>query len=219
MKTTTIKIRTHDALGKPFVLCYVSNNFAYFTSQKLEDQDGDDWHKKNSTSGSPPFTYRKEYDGDRLGKDPWEVIKIGYEGPFENSDYLCDRLSVEQINRGGAAWLMYCGKDKRKSIYAGATVLEFIEQVKATGGQVYVDLDEIKEDEALDKSPFSALSPSKKEELFWQIAQKKGKPGLVAWLWLLSYDEYIRNKIESAFGEDLTTWTDGLAYIDKEVKK
>ena len=141
-------------MGEP-VLCYVDKNWAYFTTQKLKDQWGDDWDDKAYEHNSePPYGPSIHYFSDgHTEKDPrdwnadgtpkWDIIKVAFDGAFKapcdgvnNSDY-----SVEQINAGAVAWLrssQRCKNQKAIIIPAGTTLNDFVKKIREGGGNVYL---------------------------------------------------------------------------------
>jgi hypothetical protein len=137
---------------KNYKLCYIENNFAYFTTQDLDKQWGDDWNDApyEHNAGTPygpvrDFSYIKDgawlrgsnYNED--GTPQWEIYKVAYEGPWDmqtpadiagcNSKY-----SVDMINAKLTPWLT---KFPDKALFAGASVEEFTEFVESCGGTVY----------------------------------------------------------------------------------
>lgn len=117
-------------------LCYVDGNFAYFTTQPLEKQWGDDWNDApyEHNAGAPYGPIREDED--------WEIFKVAFDGDFEtpadiaghNSNY-----SVEMINKGAIAWLTQRWSETKVSINAGATIHQFISLIEIGGGTVYLD--------------------------------------------------------------------------------
>ena len=121
-------------------LCYVTNQWAYFTTQPLDKQWGDDWNDwPYEHNAGEPYEYG---DRDReRGDQPWEIVKIAFEGPLFTPAGLAGGrscYSVEQINAGAVAWLTKAYTKPVVNIYAGATVAEFINLVKEAGGKVYL---------------------------------------------------------------------------------
>lgn len=122
---------------RDFKLCYVENNFAYFTSQPLEKQWGDDWNDApyEHNAGTP-------YGPHREGES-WEIVKIAFDGDFEtpadiagcNSSY-----SVEMINKGAIAWLTQRWSENKISIPAGTTIIEFQKLIELGGGTTYLSM-------------------------------------------------------------------------------
>ena len=125
---------------KPYpgsILCYVDGNRAYFTTDTLENQWGDDWDDApyEHNAGCP---YCME--GQLIGM-------VFFDGPFEtpadlgrgNSNY-----SVQMINRGSIAWLAperWSDSPNAKPIMAGTKYRDFVKLVKLAGGNVYEPVD------------------------------------------------------------------------------
>lgn len=141
------------------VLCYVDGPWAWFTTQELSKQWGDDWddapYEHNAEEPNPPSTlYFSDgrgavpcpKDHDVCGKPLWEISKVAWEGPLEtpaDRAYGGNSLySVEKINRGDIAWLApgIMAKDGALPIPAGTTFEEFVKRIEAAGGIVYVPL-------------------------------------------------------------------------------
>jgi hypothetical protein len=115
------------------VLCYIDNPWAFFTTQPLEQQMGDDWD-------DPFFKWNagEPYEG-----DDWQIIKVAFDSyhQIETADVYAGDFSVEVINAGAAPWLQVgsaYGNAARVSFFAGGTLAQFIEFVEAVGGNVYV---------------------------------------------------------------------------------
>lgn len=112
-------------------LCYIEDNKAYFTTQDLDKQWGDDWDDR-------PYEHNAEtpYEG-----DGWEITAVMFEGDFEvpcahrlNSPY-----SVQDINALHTPWLRtetWVSK-VRKVLFAGSSLKEFVTFVEKHGGTVY----------------------------------------------------------------------------------
>lgn len=118
------------------VLCYVCKPWAYFTTNKLEQQWGDDWD-------DAPYEHNA---GVPYADDGCKIIKLAYDAELEtpaeragfNSSY-----SVEEINSGAVAWLVspsWCSEDK-VVIPAGTGISNFLKLVKQAGGVVYLKSD------------------------------------------------------------------------------
>ena len=128
-------------LNMDAVLCYVKESWAYFTTQPLEDQWGDDWNDApyESNAGSPYADGRPANAG--ADWEPrWEIITIAFDGPFE----IPYHYSVEDINHRAAPWLResWWSADgaPRVRIMAGTTLRDFIKAVQSIDGVVYVPL-------------------------------------------------------------------------------
>lgn len=116
-----------------FKLCYVNDNFAYFTRKELDKQWGDDWDDApyEHNAGCP------YYDNEN------EILMVAYcadlqtpcEG-FYNSPY-----SVRNINCGAVAWLYDRYGDSNVAIHAGCGVEEFINKVHKANGSVYMEVE------------------------------------------------------------------------------
>ncbi|HXV41904.1 MAG TPA: hypothetical protein VEC96_02480 [Anaerolineae bacterium] len=125
-----------------FKLCYVSGSWAYFTTQDLEKQWGDDWNDApyEHNAGSP---YRFGERNRERGEEPWEIKEVAFDGPLEtpadrawsgNSHY-----SVQQINAGSVAWLSTDAWVKKPVVIpAGTSLPDFIRLVHEAGGDVYM---------------------------------------------------------------------------------
>lgn len=118
-------------------LCYVSGPWAYFTTQDVEKQWGDDWddapYEHNAGEPYEPMTER--------GED-WAIRKVAWEGPFVTPDegHLNSPYSVRAINRGWrVSWLQTdeFHEGPPVSIPAGTIMREFVSLVRMAGGEVY----------------------------------------------------------------------------------
>ena len=131
-----------------FKLCYVGGSFAYFTTQDLKNQWGDDWDDApyDCNAGGPYEP--SEADLDQYGSPKWRILKFAFDGNFSapansacSSHYreLGRHLSVQDVNIEKAApWLEGHNKKGDKiEIHAGASIEEFREAIKAGGGVVY----------------------------------------------------------------------------------
>lgn len=121
-------------LGEGYKLCYVRDSWAWFTTQPIAEQWGDDWDDApyEHNAGSP-------YEG-----DSWKIKKVAWEGPFDepceghqNSPY-----SVKQINSGISPWLKSESWDNPQiKMWAGISLQKFSEIMRESGGCVYAELD------------------------------------------------------------------------------
>lgn len=113
-------------------LCYIDDCWAYFTTQDLAKQWGDDWNDApyEHNAGSP-------YEG-----EDWQIIKIGLETELITPDKFagCNGWSVEMINRGDIPWLRSdrWWKQAPVAIMAGTSLQKFISILDATGGTTYL---------------------------------------------------------------------------------
>ena len=123
--------------GTP-VLCYVRLQWAYFTTQPLSEQTGDDWNDVpyEHNAGTP---YRADRSNQPL---EWEIIQVAFDGPFEEpySGESNSRWSVDMINLGATPWLktMPYGVEPKIKIFAGTPLEKFCELVELGGGKVYL---------------------------------------------------------------------------------
>lgn len=123
------------------VLCYVKDNFAYFTTQPLSEQWGDDWDDAPyEHNAGEPYDFH-EHDRE-AGRKPWEIVKVAFGGPLETPDDGCvnSRWSVKQINAGCVAWLATPSWSGAPlvAIPAGTTLAQFCYLVEQAGGEVYL---------------------------------------------------------------------------------
>jgi len=102
-------------------LCYVKDDWAYFTSIPLSEQWGDDW-------GDTPY----QCNAGRPYEDtPGQIIRIAFLGPHEDAGW---HLSVEKINSQGLPWLRY---NDSTFLLPDCTINEFKDFIWKTGGEVY----------------------------------------------------------------------------------
>jgi hypothetical protein len=103
-------------------LCYVyestrGRRLAYFTTQELEKQWGDDWNDApyDCNAGSP-YTwdarrYTKQLDGNYAWEPnevpSWKIFVVEFTGPFETPAGVAFNTpySVEMVNDGKIPWL------------------------------------------------------------------------------------------------------------------
>lgn len=142
-----------------FVLCYIDAPWAYFTTQPLEDQWGDDWDDApyEHNAGAPYDPPRPDLPAEERanlfphawlpdGTPRWRIKRVAFDGDFitPSYEYLNSPWSVQRINRGEIAWLRPAPwSDHAVVIYAGTTLSDFIGAVQRAGGRVYVESVEI----------------------------------------------------------------------------
>ena len=142
-----------------FVLCYIDAPWAYFTTQPLEDQWGDDWDDApyEHNAGAPYDPPRPDLPAEERAKlfpyawlpdgtPRWRIERVAFDGDFITPDYGYSNSpwSVQQINRGEIAWLRPAPwSDHAVVIHAGTTLPDFIDAVQRAGGCVYVESVEI----------------------------------------------------------------------------
>lgn len=122
------------------ILCYIKGPWAFFTTRKLEDQWGDDWNDAPYECNAYEFN---EYDREE-GKEPWEITKVAWDGPFNEPGGFGRQIScsVEQINAGEHPWLVgdeWSDSAKSIIIQAGTTLDEFCHLIRIGGGRVYTE--------------------------------------------------------------------------------
>lgn len=120
-----------DKIPRHAVLCYIDEPWAYFTTQPLAKQWGDDWNDApyEENAGRP--------HGPRKPDESWQIYKIAFEADCCFPDEFARSLSVEDINRGEVPWVLFCGTSNDE-IYAGTSFDEFCQTVIANGGTIYL---------------------------------------------------------------------------------
>jgi tRNA(Ile)-lysidine synthase TilS/MesJ len=149
---------------KNYKLCYIEKNFAYFTTQDLDKQTGDDWDDAPyEHNAGTPYTPHRSYsymkdgewargsDYNEDGTPKWEIYKVAYdycgaETPAEIAGSN-SRYSVDMINAKLIPWLTvlhwgvadhWQSEFEHKALFAGASVEEFITFIEECGGTVYL---------------------------------------------------------------------------------
>jgi hypothetical protein len=117
-----------------FKLCYISGDFAYFTTQDISKQWGDDWNDApyEHNAGTP-------YEGTE-----WAIKRLYFEAHLlKPCDYHQNSpWSVERINAGEEPWLkQYDGKPEK--LFAGANIEVFCSFVRVHGGGNVYELTEL----------------------------------------------------------------------------
>lgn len=139
---------------KNFKLCYIDNhNTAYFTTQELSLQTGDDWNDipYEHNAGTPYAPHIRYYADGHTEKMPeywnedgtpkWELYHLKFDcwnletpaARHYNSPY-----SVDMINAGAVAWLSGKVDGNPIAIQAGASIEEFKQKVRQAGGFIYI---------------------------------------------------------------------------------
>lgn len=121
------------------ILCYVRDQWAYFTTQSLDEQWGDDWDDAPyEHNAGPPYEYR-DHDA-KQGKKPWGIAIVAWDGDFwaPESCVLNPDWSVEQINKGCVPWLS-TALEPFIAITAGTPLSKFCELIRQGGGKVYLE--------------------------------------------------------------------------------
>lgn len=127
-------------MDKTYKLCYIDDRWAFFTTNDIEKQWGDDWNDAPyEYNAGAPYEYR-----DYMDCEPYKIDRVVFDGDFETPDSYVNQYStysVQDINRGVVPWLQtdrYGAADKRIKIYAGCTFPEFVALVEEAGGRVWV---------------------------------------------------------------------------------
>lgn len=120
-------------------LCYVQGNFAYFTTQELLKQWGDDWDDAPyEHNAGEPYTWG-EYDRAK-GIEPWVITRVAFRGG--NFTAICESdgndVSVQTINNCIVPWL----RSGSTSIWAGTSFPDFVAAIKSCGGSAYEEVQE-----------------------------------------------------------------------------
>ena len=127
-------------------LCYIDGNTAYFTTQPLADQWGDDWddapYEHNAGEPYTPMVYyyadgtqkKSDRDWNADGTPKWTILEVDFTGDVRRpcDDVLNSPYSVERINQGVVPWLSV----PFDCIYAGTSLAEFREFIQRAGGIV-----------------------------------------------------------------------------------
>jgi hypothetical protein len=150
------------------VLCYIEGCWAYFTTQPLDKQWGDDWDDAPyEHNAGTPYEWH-EFDGlgcvclgnggpryygptgcSEEGHEPvqprerWTITRVAFDDVMDTprEGVLNSSWSVQQINRGDVAWLRPCRWEENEAaqpIMAGTTLSEFKRLLALCGGKVYV---------------------------------------------------------------------------------
>jgi len=120
-------------------LCYIVNNFAYFTD-KFDKVRGDDWNDApyEHNAGSPYAEFN--------------ITVISFFGDFCTPDEgVCNSVySVDDINNKKVAWLRKTDWTKEKNLetnlfpmfelFAGATIEEFRTFIFEHGGRIFEEV-------------------------------------------------------------------------------
>lgn len=119
-----------EPLRDDAVLCYVYGGVAYFTTQPLDKQWGDDWD-------DAPYEHNAGTPYGPHGKDEhWEILELRFSGEWRTPDYgqTNSPWSVEKINKGACPWL--CHDYEPIYIKAGCTMPEFAALIEKGGGEI-----------------------------------------------------------------------------------
>ena len=135
---------------KEFKLCYIEDGRAFFTTQDVEEQWGDDWddapYEYNAGHPYNPGMYHysngeskpNDTDWNEDGTPKWEIMDVMFNCSWVDEPregHLNSPYSVQQINNKEIAWLR--NEHREVYLYAGATLEEFESFVKELDGSVY----------------------------------------------------------------------------------
>ncbi len=123
-------------------LCYIHDAWAFFTTQALDKQRGDDWNDRYYESNAGP-PYRPPPGAD------WQLYKLAFHcydlTTPDELQYMLGPLSVDEINAGAAPWLQswppteYTSRPyKNVRIPAGTSLASFVRTIRKAGGAVYL---------------------------------------------------------------------------------
>jgi len=131
-------MKTRRTIPKDAVLCYVRGQWAYFTTQPLEKQWGDDWDDApyEHNAGEPYEDWQQK------ASPRWRIYKAAWDGGFDEpcEGKLNSEWSVQDINRGAVPWLRTSrySSGPKVCVLAGVGLDEFMRLVKDGGGRVYL---------------------------------------------------------------------------------
>lgn len=124
--------------AEPPVLCFVRDLGegvldAYFTTQSLDTQQGDDWDDVSyEHNAGEPYPWHPD-----CGKDRWEIVRVSFAGRFQlpNHNHVNSPYSVHDINRRRVIpWLR---ARNGVTIAAGTTLADFQALVAKAGGAIF----------------------------------------------------------------------------------
>lgn len=133
------------------VLCYVSGACAYFTTQALADQWGDDWDDApyEHNAGGPYHWRPEKWDRELRQNVPndeprWDITVVYFEADLAqpcDGGGLNSPYSVQDINAGRTPWLFGSRWSHTPGlrIDAGTPLSEFKRLIWHAGGRVYVE--------------------------------------------------------------------------------
>ena len=126
-------------------LCYIEEGCAFFTTQELEKQWGDDWndapYEHNAGIPYAPMYYhhsdgtKKRVEDDwEDGNPKWKICKVDFkvDALYPNNTHLNSPYSVEDINKKKTPWVRIDDVE----IMAGEDLELFISKVTSGGGWV-----------------------------------------------------------------------------------
>jgi hypothetical protein len=146
-------------MDETYKLCYVDGSWAYFTTQDLDKQWGDDWNDAPyECNAEIPYAwnekvYQKNPETEEYRYIPnpepqWSIGMVAFDGnfdaPCDGYQWSSSPYSVQAINRKAIPWLRtseyYSGA--HVEIWAGTTYPDFVALIIQGGGMVYVQVTE-----------------------------------------------------------------------------
>ena len=122
------------------VLCYIEGPWAFFTTQELSKQWGDDWNDAPYEHNAGwPYAWDERTD---KAKKLWKIVRVAFDAELyaPATGMGNSRYSVEMINAGCIPWLASDSHAKNPiAIPAGTTLYDFIERIHKVGGNVFID--------------------------------------------------------------------------------
>lgn len=130
-------------------LCYIEGDVAYFTTQPLAKQWGDDWDDApyEHNAGTP---YEPHKHDKKEGRH-WCLVCVEFRHPYlvtPAAEALNSAYSVKDINGGAIPWLSPSNwidierKPDAVLIAAGCTLRDFVEVIYKTGGALIAAVDQ-----------------------------------------------------------------------------
>jgi hypothetical protein len=124
-----------------YKLCYISGNKAFFTTQALSKQSGDDWddvpYEHNAGS---PSEWHREFDKDTK---EWSIAALYFDVPWGKTpcyEHCNSPYSVDMINKKVVPWLIIDSMSDETKCYAGMKYLDFVDAIISHNGKVYADV-------------------------------------------------------------------------------
>ena len=113
------------------VLCFVKDQWAFFTAKDLKEQSGCDWDDR-------PYQHNAS-----IPHEDGTITRVAFYGDFETPEDFTDSLSADDINAGVMAWISgsrwSSDEVNRIVIPAGTTLSEFKRLIKLGSGKVYTE--------------------------------------------------------------------------------
>lgn len=115
------------------VLCYVNEGRAWFTTQSLSSQWGDDWNDAPyECNAGEPYPWIERIHA-KNGIPKWDLYTVLFVVNGLREACVFGSRSVEEITRGRVMpWVMGNGV----ALFAGTPMSEFLRVIRAAGGAV-----------------------------------------------------------------------------------